>query len=58
MIYFQTDLKKKEKNPDEMDNKDEFFLNGMTGAAADKIEFNTIRTFQTSNSNIPGNYIV
>ena len=33
-------------------------LHGMTWAAADKIEYNTIGAFQTSDSNTPGYYIV
>ena len=41
-----------------MEVKDEFFLDGMTWAAADYIETNTIGEFQTSNSRTPGYYIV
>ena len=40
-----------------MDIKDELVLHGMTWAAADDIEYNTIGSFQTSNSNTPENYI-
>ena len=40
-----------------MDIKDELVLNGMTWAAADDIEYNTIGEFQTSNSNTPVYYI-
>ena len=38
--------------------KDELVLHGMTRAASDEIEYNTIGTFKTSNSNTPGYYIV
>ena len=41
-----------------MNIKDELVLNGMTQEAADEIEYNTIGEFQTSNSNMPGYYIV
>ena len=41
-----------------MDIKDELVLHGMTWAAADEIEYNTIGTFQTSDSNTPWYYIV
>ena len=37
-----------------MDIKDDFILHGMTWAVADEIEYNTISSFQTSNSNTPG----
>ena len=51
-------LKKKEtKNPDEMKIKDDLVLNGMTQEAGDKIEYNTIGAFRTSDSNTPGYYI-
>ena len=33
-------------------------MQGTTWAAADKFEYNTIGTFQTSDSNTPGYYIV
>ena len=49
---------KETTNPDEMNIKDELVLNGMTQEAADEIEYNTIGEFQTSNSNMPGYYIV
>ena len=45
-------------NPDKMEIKDNLVLNGMTQASADKIEYNTISSFQTSDSNTPGYYIV
>ena len=38
--------------------KYELDLHGMTRAAADNIEYNTIGAFQYSNSNMPGYYIV
>ena len=38
--------------------KGEIVLHGMTWAAADKIEYNTIGEFKTSDSNTPGYYIV
>ena len=38
--------------------KNKLVLNGMTWAAADEIEYNTIGVFQTSDSNTPGYYIV
>ena len=38
--------------------KDELVLHGITQAAADKIEYITIGAFKTSNSNMPGYYIV
>ena len=57
MIYHQNDLKKK-INPDEMKIKDELVLHGMTWSAADNIEFNTIGTFKTIDSNTHGYYII
>ena len=45
-------------NPDEMEIKDELVLNGMTWASANKIEYNTIGAFQTTNSNNPVYYIL
>ena len=41
-----------------MEIKDEIVLHGMTWAGADENEYNTIDTFQTSDSNTPGYYIV
>ena len=38
--------------------KDELVLQGMTQAAADKIEYNTMGVFQTSDCNTHGYYIV
>ena len=45
-------------NPNEMKIKDKLFLQGTTQAAADKIEYNTMGTFQTSDCNTYGYYIV
>ena len=50
--------KKKQNNPDKMEIKDELVLNGMTWAALGEIEYNTISAFKTSDSNMPGYYIV
>ena len=44
-------LKKERINPDEMKINDELALQGMTQAAADKIEYNTMGAFQTSDKN-------
>ena len=41
-----------------MEIKDELVLNIMNWAAADKIEYNNIAAFQTSDSSTPGYYIV
>ena len=38
--------------------KDELVLQGMTQAAADKIEYNNMGEFKTSNCNTYGDYIV
>ena len=51
-------LKKETINPDEIKIKDELVLQGTTQAAADKIEYNTIGAFQTSDKNTHGYYIV
>ena len=40
-----------------MNIKDELVLHGMTWEAPDRIEYNTIDAFQTSDSNTPGYYI-
>ena len=40
-----------------MEIKDELVLNGMTWAASDEIEYNTIGVFWTSDSDTPGYYI-
>ena len=41
-----------------MDIKDELVLNGMAWTAVEKIEYNTVGSFQTRDSNKPGCYIV
>ena len=51
-------LKKETTNPNEMKIKDELVLQGMTQAAADEIEYNTMGAFQTSDKNTHGYYIV
>ena len=58
MVYLQIDRKKETTNPDNMEIKDKIVLNGMTWAAADEMEYNTIGAFQTSESHTPGYYIV
>ena len=59
MVYLPNWLFKKETtNTDEMKIKDELVLHGITWTAAEKIEYNTIGAFQTSDSNTPGYYIV
>ena len=40
-----------------MEVKDKLVLNGITWAASDEIEYNTIGSFQTSESNTPGYFI-
>ena len=44
-------------NPDDMEIKDELFVNGINWAAADYIEYHTIGAYQTRDSNTPGYYI-
>ena len=51
-------LKKETTNPNEMKIKDDLFLQDMTQAAADEIEYNTMGEFQTSDCNTHGYYIV
>ena len=51
-------LKKEAINPNEMKIKDELVLHGMTHAAEDKIEYNTMGAFQTSDQNTHIYYIV
>ena len=58
MVYFQIKLKKETTNPDKMKIKDELALQGMTQAAADEIEYNTMGELKTSNCNTHGYYIV
>ena len=41
-----------------MKTKDELVLQGMTQAAADEIEYNTMGSFKTSDNNTHGYYIV
>ena len=58
MVYFQIDFKKEATNPDKMEIKDELVLHRITWSAANKIEYNTIGAFQTSDSNTPVYYIL
>ena len=51
-------LKKETIKPDKMKIKDELVLQGMTQAAADEIEYNTMGAFQTSDKNTHGYYII
>ena len=51
-------LKKETTNPNEMKIKDELVLQGMTQAAADDIEYNTMGAFETINFNTHGYYIL
>ena len=51
-------LKKEMTNPNEMKIKDDLVLQGMTQAAADEIEYNTMGDFQTSDKNTQGYYII
>ena len=51
-------LKKETTKPNELKIKDELVLQGMPQAAADKIEYNTMGAFQTSDCNTHGYYIV
>ena len=57
MVYFQIDFRTVTTNPDKIEIKDQLVLNGITWEAAEKIEYNTVGAFQTSNSNTPGYYI-
>ena len=57
MVYCQLDKKKETTNPYDMDIKDEIVLKGMPWAASYEIEYNTIGSFKTINSNTPGYYI-
>ena len=45
-------LKKEIIDPNEMKIKDEHFLQGMTQAAAEEIEYNTMGAFQTSEDKV------
>ena len=51
-------LKKEMTNPNEMKIKDELVLQGMTQAAEDEIEYNTMGAFKTRDCNTHGYYIV
>ena len=51
-------LKKETTNPNKVKIKDELVLQGMTQAAADEIEYNTMGAFQTRDCNTHGYYIV
>ena len=51
-------IKKETTNPNEMKIKDEIVLQGMTQEEVDKIEYNTMGAFQTSDYNTHGYYIV
>ena len=51
-------LKKETTKPNEMKIKDELVFQGMNQAAADKIEYNTMGAFQTSDKNTHEYYIV
>ena len=50
-------LKRETTNPNEVKIKDELVLKGMTQAAAENIEYNTMGAFQTSDCNTHGYYI-
>ena len=58
MVYFQIEFKERNDKPKRDEIKDELVLQGMTHAASDKIEYNTIGAFQTSDRNTHGYYIV
>ena len=51
-------LKKETTKPNDKKIKDELVLHGMNQAAADKIEYNNMGTFQTSDCTTHGYYIV
>ena len=57
-IFAKLSLKKETTNPNEMKIKYYLVLQGMTQAAADEIEYNTMGAFQTSDCNTHGYYIV
>ena len=59
MAYCQIEFKKMHDKPKRDEKiKDELILQGMTQAAADEIEYNTMGAFQTSDKNTHGYYIV
>ena len=53
-IFSKFILKRETTNPDEMKIKYELVLQGLTQAAADEIEYNTMGAFQTSDCNTHG----
>ena len=57
-ILPKLNLKKETINPNDMKTKDELILKGMTQAAADEIEYNTMGAFQTRDKTTHGYYIV
>ena len=57
-IFPKLTFKKEIINPDKIEIKDKLVSHSMTWASADKIEYNTIGLFQTSDSNTPQYYIV
>ena len=57
-IFAKLNFKKETTNPNEMKIKDELFLQGMTQAAADEIEYNIMGAFQTIDCNTHGYYTV
>ena len=54
----KSSLKKATINPNMIKINDELVLQGMTRAAAEEIEYNTMGAFQTSDKNTHGYYIV
>ena len=50
-IFAKLNLNKKTINPNKMKIKDELVLQGMTQAAGEEIEYNTMGAFQTSDKN-------
>ena len=58
VIFAKLNLKKETTNPNEMKIIYELVLQGMTQAASDDIEYNTMCAFQTSDCNTHGYYIV
>ena len=57
-IFDKLNLKKETTNPNETNIKYELVLKGMTQAAADEIELNTMGSFKTSDCNTHGYYII
>ena len=56
-IFAKLNIKKETINPNEMNIKYELVLQGMTQVAADKIEYNTMGSFQTIDGNTHRYYI-